>query len=405
MTSLKEQDNMPFGVLVKKQLDRKYGYVLSVKATLLDSQSFRKGLEDDCETSGRLRMKQQIHYELQSHDDGTMDLGLEAGSFQTFEQLLFNNPAIVAKSGFVDEVVAQLMDTLEELHAKHIYLLCLAPENLLIRKGDEMPMVLLHASSFPLPFLLQEVFAEQEAYIAPEILEGSPLSPQADIFSFGCFLQRLFEQSSLPYEYKGVIAKATQKDPAKRYKSVAQMRASLKKRHSLKSSFVSFVVALAIVLLALGLYIEMVPDTEDVEFVEPAPKEPEDDLLFDGAFNPADSIELEVLTDSGELDTVTVEQREAVALFMRRSEELFRKQFAQEADRVLSKIYSNENMNASEKKFMSNNKAMREELLKIQTELTEKSGISDEVAARISTEVLDQLVMEKQKQLKYYSKQ
>ncbi len=405
MTSMKEEDKLPFGVLSQKQLARKYGFVLSVRHDLLENPSFRKGFEDDFDTTGRLNIKQQLHYELVMNSDGSVELELEAGSYQTFEQLLYNNPAIVAKSGFVDNVVAQLMEALEQMHEKNIFLLCLAPENLLIRKGDEMPMILFHASSFSLPFLLEDVFDEQEAYIAPEVLEGAPMSPRSDIFSLGCLLRRLFEQCSVPYEYKGVIAKATKLDPEKRYESIEQMRADLKKRHSLKNSFFSFVAALAIVLLGLGVYLEMMPEADDVEFIEPVHEEVDDDLLFDGSFNPDDSLQLEVLNDSGVLDTVTVGQQKAVELYMAKSEEIFRKQFATEANRLLSEIYSNENMNASEMNFMSNSNAMREKLMEIQKDLAKKAGISDEMASEITIEVLDKLVMEKQKNLKYYSKQ
>ncbi len=402
MASLKDQEKLPFGVLSQKQLDRKYCFVLSVEPTLFENKNFREWLGDDCDNTKQLHIKQQLHYELLENADGSVDLELETGAYQTFSQLLYHNPAIVAKSGFIDNVVEQLMEGLEQLHAQKIYQLCLSPQNLFIRKSDEMPMMLLHGSSFPVPFLLENVFADSEAYIAPELLEGQEMSPRSDIFSLGCFIKRLYDQGSVPFEYKELILKATKSDPQKRYESIEKMRADLKRRRSLKNSFFSFVGAMLVVLVCLFLYVELMPQAEDVEFIEPAPKEVEDPLV-DGAFNPDDYIDPEILTDSAILNSDTIEQRKVVEMYMRKSEELFRKHFTKEADRVLSKIYSNENMNASEKKFISGNNAMRDELLEIQRELAERSGISEEAAGRISMEIIERLTMEKQKQLKYNS--
>ncbi len=402
MTSSKDQEKLPFGVLTKKQIDRKFCYVLSVEPKFLKNKSFKKGLENDLDKNQYLRFKQQLHYEILQEADA-VDLELEQGGYQTFYTLLSDNPAIVAKSGFVDNVVAELMDGLEQMHAQSAYHLCLAPQNLLIRKGDEMPMMLIHASSFSQTFVVDDVFADYQTYIAPEVLEGEPMSARSDIFSLGCFIRYLFEQGSVPYEYKCVIEKATQRNPEKRYESIGQMRADLAKRRSLKNSVLSFVAAFVVVLLCVGLYFEMMPEAEDVEFIEPAPKE-EENILFDGSFNPDDSINMEILTDSGVLDTVTMEQRKVLDLYIKKSEDIFRRQFAKEADRVMTKMYSRENMSASENKFISSNNAMRNELLKIQNDLIEQSGISDEAAGRISLEVIEMLTKQKQQQMNNYKK-
>ncbi len=398
------QENLPFGVLYKKQVDHKYVLVLSVKPQLLDSLGIRKALQDDYSKNQHIRIKEQLHYELHEMEDGQVELELEGGSYQSFAQLLEVNPAVVAKSGFVDDVISRLFDGLDQLHAESLFYLCLAPQNLLIRKGDEMPMMLLHASSFPLKPILEIAFESCKDYIAPEVLEGEPISARSDIYSLGCFIRFLFSQGSVPFEYKGLIDKATQQDPEKRYNSIADMKSALQKRRAFKHSFLSFVAALVVVLCCVGLYVELVPEAEDVEFIE-VPQKEQTSELFDESFSPVDSVELEILSDSGDMDTVTVEEREAIDIYMKKSEEIFRKTFAKEADRILSKIYSDENMSASEKKFMSSNNAMRDELMKVQQSLAEQSGISDDVAGRISMEVIDAITIEKQKHLKYNSSQ
>ena len=51
--------------------------------------------------------KHQIHFTTVKNDDGDVKrLELELGNYQTFEQLLIDNPAIVAEKGFMDSVMA-----------------------------------------------------------------------------------------------------------------------------------------------------------------------------------------------------------------------------------------------------------------------------------------------------------
>jgi hypothetical protein len=394
-------DMLPYGRLSKKQIERKFFFVLTVNPELALNDSFRKGLKSDYDITRKMRVKQQLHYELRENADGSLELEFEPGSYQTFAQLLDANPAIVAKSGFLDNVASQLFDALIQLHAQSIFHLCLSPRNVLIRKGDEMPMLLVHASSFSQSTALS-VFDSDKSFIAPEVLAGEPSTERSDVYSLGRFLSSLFEQGSASYEYKKVIAKATRENPKDRYATIADMRDALQKHRSLKNSLLGLIAAVVIALGLLGVYVEMTPDGEDIEFLDAAPKDPVEDV-FNQSFSPVDTVELEVLGDSGEVDTITVEQRKALDLYMKKSEEIFRKQFSVEADRILSKVYSAQNMNASEKKFKANNQAMRDELLKIQNQLAEQSGIADEVAGRISTEVIDQLTIEKQKLLEKQS--
>lgn len=393
-------DRLPFGRLVKKQVGRKFVFVVEADAAITATDSLQRGLEADCDIVCRLRLRQQLHYELRAADGGALELELDPGSYQTFAQVLSLNPAIVAKSGFIDKVASELFAALEQLHAQQVFHLCLSPCNVLLRKGDEMPMLLVHGSSFgQTPALLSLFSDDDRRFIAPEVLAGEPTGERSDIYSLGRFLESLFEQGSVSIEYKKIIARATQEDPAKRYAHVADMRAALEKIRSTKRSLLGLVAAAALSLGVLGVYIEMLPEAEDIEFIDAAPKEAYEDV-YDQPFSPIDSVELAVLGDSGEIDTITVEQRKALEIYMKKSEEIYRKQFENEADKALSKIYNSESMNASEKKFRATSSAVRDELLQVQQKLAEEAGISDDVAGRISTEIIDKLTIEKQKKLK-----
>lgn len=390
-------DQMPFGSLRKELIDNKYHYVLKMPTALTERWGFSEAIEAEQRLSRMLRSKQQLHFEMQQDAEGASQLVLEPGTYQTLAQLLNTNPAIMAKSGFVDSVVSGLFDITEELHEHGVFHVCFSPQNVLIRKGSDNPLLLLHASSFAKSGDVLDIFAGMDDFLAPELKEGKEMGIQSDIYSIGKLMEALYQQGSIPFEYKKVAQKATQLDPQKRYATVAEMREALNARRSMKRTFLSLVAALIVTACCVGLYFELLPEPTDVEFVEAAPKTPETDMLDDDSF----SKEMEMLIEAADsIDTLTVEEREEMETYMKKAEEIFRKQFTQKADNILSKVYSNERMSDEEKTFMAGNNAMRDELLKAESELAEQAGISEEKAGRIMTEVLNQLYYEKQKAMR-----
>ena len=119
--------SLPIGVLRQQQIEQKYRYVLTLKPTLADSRTFQDALQHDHDWSMKHAGKHQVSYEMADNNR----LLLEQGTFQTLAQLLDANPAVVATVGFVDQMVAQLMDYATNLHADGIYQLCFAPQVLM----------------------------------------------------------------------------------------------------------------------------------------------------------------------------------------------------------------------------------------------------------------------------------
>ena len=398
---LSRHEKTPFGLVLKEQIEKKYFYVLSVRNDLADRPDFRSCLETDMKFALAAKCKQQLRYQTGNSEKGGLRLELENGQFHTFAQVLENNPAIVAKSGFVDGVVGELFDALTFLHEHSVYHVCLSPQNLFIRKGDEMPMMLLHGSHFTrLTDFPACLFAEQGEFVAPEVRDGQAPTQRSDVYSLGRFIAWLYSQGDMPYEYKQVVEKATREDPAKRFASIAEMRAMLRKMRSRKFSFYAFLGAMVLVLVCVWSYFEFMPSTDDIEFVDPVPKETVEDE-FGNTFDPEDSLAIYAGGDS--LDTLNSEERRMMEAYMQKAEEIYRKQLSTEADRILSKIYNKEQLTSSEKNFMASSTAVRDELMKVQNELATRAGISDERAGRIATEVLDVITAEKQKQLYNYT--
>ena len=161
-------------------------------------------------------------------------------------------------------------------------------------------------------------------------------------------------------------------------------------RSSIRSA-VTFVAALVIALLCIGIYFELFPETEPVEFVKPAPRTATDDLLDDG-FDPE---ELGVTSDGDSLVVDEATQRD----FEAKAEQIFRKKYEKEADRILSKIYNKQYMNSSEKKFLAESETTINELMKVQSDLGSDAGLAPERSQLIATEIIERITNQKKKEL------
>ena len=127
-----------------------------------------------------------------------------------------------------------------------------------------------------------------------------------------------------------------------------------------------------------------------VEFVKPAPRQATDDLLDDG-FDPA---ELGVTSDG---DSLIIDEEAQQRDFQAKAEEIFRKKYEKEADRILSKIYNKSYMNNSEKKFMSESESTIDELMKAQSDIGSEAGLTPERSQLIATEIIERVTNQKKK--------
>jgi hypothetical protein len=223
--------------------------------------------------------------------------------------------------------------------------------------------------------------------VAPEVFSHGTIDERSDVYSLGKLISFLYEQGSMPFEYKQVVQKATEEDPARRYKSLEDMKSALaQKRNTLRSAY-ALVAAVVIALICVFAYIEMLPEAGQIDYVEPIPAAEEADP-FDDHFDPALLIEEE--------DSIGPETD---AMYQQKAEEIFRKHYQREADRILSKIYDNERMGSSEKAFMANTQSMAEELLNTQKKLAEEMGIDEGTAGKLGHEIVEELTKQKQQAL------
>ena len=379
------KEDMPFGVLYRKMVDGKYASVVDLKDGLTDSLVFSEALAAESKQNKELNHKGLLHFEALADSAGLYGVTLGSGTYHTFERLLADNPAVIAGKNFMQDTIMGLLEATSYLHNQGIYHVCYAPSNVLARKGDNGVMLLFHGSAYRVVNDQQELYGESAVkYIAPEVLEEGVFDERADIYSIGKFIEYLYQQSELPLELKGVIKKATAENPDDRYQSVDAMKSAITNRQTARSSIVKGLFALLIVAICFSLYFTLLPEQEDIEFVKAAPKEPEDDLLDDG-FDPTTELGLVVDTAAARIDEKKIREYEAKA------EEIFRKNFTREADRILSGIYNDENMRSTEKNFKAGSQSTMEELIKIQAQYGKDAGLSETRSQVIASQIIEQV--------------
>lgn len=394
------KDPMPFGHLYKKMIDKTYTNVLDLRDDLTDSLRFCEALKSESARISTIAGHNQLHFQVSTDSSGLIGVTVEYGQFQTLEHTLKDNPAVVAEKKFVEVLIKSLVDTLTYLNSNNIYHLCFAPSNIIVRKGDTKPLLLFHGSSYLLLNDQESLYGDYAEYVAPEVLEEGTADARSEVYSLGKLMEFLYRDSSVPFEYRAVIKKATQQSPKKRYKTPEEMYMAMRSRRNERLSITMGALAALLAAIAIGIYMECMPETENVEFVESAPKEEFDDEVSPELYDP--EMELKAATPDSNVTRVDEKQMQ---IYEKKAEEIFRKRYTQEADRILSKIYDNEHMNSSEKKFQSASTAVMEELTRKQIELGSEAGLNDTKSQRIASEIIERISNEKKSKLEQYGTQ
>ena len=382
----------PIGGFYREQVDGKWRCVVDIRPELNQNIAFLKALQAECEKNATLIDKHQIHFTAVKNSDGDVErLELELGNYQTFEQLLMDNPAIVAEKEFMDTVLESLVEATSYLHSQQLRHVCYSPKTVFVRKGDSKALLLSHGSFYHAMSDLNEFYGDDTQYVAPEVLNGGAVDDRCDIYSIGKFMLSLYDQSDLPLEYRSALKKAVSESPEDRFNTPEDLLKSIQKRRASFKSLITLILVGIATLVCVGLYFEYFPETQPVEFVKPAPRQPTDDLIDDG-FDPA---ELGVTSDGDSLVVDEAAQRD----YQAKAEEIFRKKYEKEADRILSKIYNKDYMSNSEKKFLSESESTIEELMKSQSELGEEAGLTPERSQLIATEIIERITNQKKKEL------
>ena len=385
--------SLPIGEYYRVQIDGKFRSVINIRPDLDSSIAFSGALKTECERNKTLANKHQLHYTPVVNEKGEIEqLEVEQGVFLSMEQLLNENPAVVAEKGFIDNTLQALVDITTYLHGQGIQHVCYSPKTVMVRKGDRAIMLATHGSFYLSMNDQRGFYGDDAVFVAPEVLEHGSVDERCDVYSIGKFMEAIFEHAGMSVEYRKALKKATSEKPEDRYASPQALLKAVQARRKFMRSALMFLAAVIAALVILEVYLELVPEPTQVEFVKPAPRQATDDLLDDG-FQPED---LGVVS----ADSLTEEDEEAHRVYQAKAEEIFRKNYEKEADRILSKIYNKDYMNSTEKAFAAESQSTIEELMKVQQKMGQEASLTPERAQLIASEIIDRVTNQKKKQLK-----
>ena len=386
------QSRLPIGEFFRAKMGSKYQSTVDIHESLTANITFCEGLKSECEENVTIVDKHQLHFTPVMQDNDIVRLSVsEPGQYMSFAELLSETPSVVAQPNFLLNVLEGLVSITTLLHKKGIRHICYSPKTVFVRKGSLTPMLLSHGSYYLGLSDLEGFYGDDAQYVAPEVLQRGTIDDRCDVYSIGKFMQSLGAVSEMPIEYRRVLKKATSEMPEDRYNTPEEMLSSVRKQHHFVKSAIFVALSLVAALVCVGLYFDMFPETNPVEFVKPVPRQPTDDLLDDG-FDPT---ELGVTNSGDSLIYDEATERDYAA----KAEEIFRKKYTQEADRILSKIYNKDYMSNAEKKFTAESQSTIDELMKKQAELGESAGLTPERSQLIATEIIDHITEQKKKEM------
>jgi hypothetical protein len=386
------QSHMPIGEFFRAKMDNKYQSRVDIHDSLIASITFSEALKRECEENNTIGDKHQLHFTPVMQNDEIVSLAIvESGQYMSFAEMLSETPAVVANHNFLENVLEGLVSITALLHKRGIRHVCFSPRTVFARKGDYSPMLLSHGSYYLSMSNLEEFYGEDAQYVAPEVLKHGTIDDRCDVYSIGKFIQSLGAVSDMPIEYRRAMKKAVSESPEDRYNTPEELLNAVRKQHNFIRSAIIVSISCIIALVCVGLYFDMFPETNPVEFVKPVPRQPTDDLLDDG-FDPA---ELGVTNSGDSLIYDQASERD----YQAKAEEIFRKKYTQEAERILSKIYNKEYMSNAEKKFTAESESTIDELMKKQAELGNDAGLTPERSQLIATEIIDRITEQKKKEM------
>ena len=384
--------HLPIGEFYRVRTDGKWHNVVDIDQELSQSIVFTKGLEKECDVNPTLVNVHQIHFSPEKDAQGnTVRLELEQGTFMPMSQMLAENPALMASENFVENTIDALADLTTYLHAKGIRHVCYSPRTVMIRKGSGTAMLLNHGSFYKGMSQPEDFYGDDVRFIAPEVIENGSVDDRSDVYSLGRFMESLFDKDEVPREYRKVIKKATAEKPEDRYNSPADLAKDMHRRREARHTLTIMAVALIIAAIIVYAYFDSFPEATQIEYVKPAPRQATDDLLDDG-FAPE---ELGVVS----ADSLSEDDWERHKDYQAKAEEIFRKRYEAEADRILSQIYTKEYMSNSEKKFMAESESTIQQLMKAQEDISSEVSIEPSRAQLIASEIIERLTEQKKKQI------
>lgn len=358
--------------------------------------SYKEAFKKEFEAGCRLKHPNILSYEAYEEEENG-DPYIRMASFHCvpFDFYLKENPAFVAQTKDVNRIISEIMDAVSYMHREGVLHLDLKPSNLLITRTRKN--ILLVNPAFTYLNCKPSVTLGIGEFSAPEMSEeGKTPDERSDIYSIGKIIKYIFTFSNVPFEYRRVIKKATQANPAKRYQSVEEMKRAVKRSSVWVSAGKRAIYMTAFLAFFALIWFGLTPDDEETEFITPARDPnmelPEGTMLNSEGFVVPD-------TSLSSVIELTPEQIEQQKIYQEQAEKIFKKEFAKKANAELSKVYSTGNMNGDLARFKDISMKSMSDLDKYQKELCEKYEMDPITGAKLAAEVISTITREKMQEL------
>ena len=302
-------------------------------------------------------------------------------------------------------IMMQLFDVIEYLHEKGICHHNIRPENIYItRRALDVKLI---NPAFTYLDCEPSFFVMKEKYAAPELFsdEIGTCHIASDIYSLGKVMEYLYSFSYLSIGIQRVIRKATDPCPTKRYASVAQMKAAIQ-----QANIIDLGVTLMKGAAVLGLLFLLYYGIKDEGTTEESIQFAQEVELHRKELPPSNKAELptDKATYSMPTSTDSILRRqqapnahdEKAAEYQQTAERIFKKEFRKRAEKVISSIYTPQNMTLDDADFQQQSLTGFGQLDKIQRELGEQYKLDPALSMRLSSEVISELTTESMKRLK-----
>ena len=214
----------------------------------------------------------------------------------------------------------------------------------------------------------------------------------------------LYSFSNLSTGARQIIRKATNENPGKRYNSIADMRKAIKQSFivNLGVNILKGIAGIAILgILYNGLKNDAVTE-ENIHFAEEMELSRKELLPS----NKAELAELQsYYTIPAPSDSILRKQSQPnkndslSAEYQKTAERIFKKEFRKRAEKVISGIYTPQNMALDDTDFQRQSISGFSQLDKIQRELAEKYKLDPILSTRLSSEVISELTKESMNRL------
>ena len=268
-----------------------------------------------------------------------------------------------------------------------------------MRKGENVPLLLCHGSSFLGLKNQQQLYKGYEHDVAPEVLESAKCDERSDVYALGRFIEHLLASSEIGYEYKAVIKKATSDDPDQRYATVQEMRNAINSKRSIRRSFWLAMAACALVAVIIAVFFSIIKEPATVEFIDdngikakadPFAEVYQDEYVDDQ--EPYMDPEIAVYLDS--IDPMSDEEVKMLSDSITVNEQLnaiFRRRFEQKAKAQLTPLYGTEENGSSENDYLAKSEKVMKELYDYARQLSRETGIGIDNANSMATQIISHL--------------